>query len=160
MNHILPVVYIGWGKQEDFLINDHLSEIYDTWSVCVTPWLTSCTDGQVNNTWLHVLPSYSWFFLIVLLYWIYYSFISVAFFWWCIVVNRLVSKMQVPLEACCEPAGKFWQLWKELYVFEHKMQYLLIHAPYTRIVIFWHISNIPPVISKSQICLSNDSKTR
>ena len=28
--------------------------------------------------------------------------------------------------------------------FEHKTQYLLIRAPYTRIVLFWHISNIPP----------------
>ena len=31
------------------------------------------------------------------------------------------------------------------------MQYLLIRAPYTRIVVFWHISNIPPMISQSQI---------
>ena len=30
---------------------------------------------------------------------------------------------------------------------EHKTQYLLIHAPYTRIVLFWHIGNIPPMIS-------------
>ena len=28
--------------------------------------------------------------------------------------------------------------------FEHKTQYILIRAPYTRIVVFWHISNIPP----------------
>ena len=35
--------------------------------------------------------------------------------------------------------------------FEHKTQYLLIRAPYTRIVVFWHISNIPPMISQSQI---------
>ena len=59
-----------------------------------------------------------------------------------------------PLAACCEPAGKLWQLCKELYVFEHKMQYLLIHAPYTRIVVFWHTSNIPPMISKGQICFN------
>ena len=31
-----------------------------------------------------------------------------------------------------------------IYVFEHKMQYLLMHAPYTRIEVFWQISNIPP----------------
>ena len=37
-----------------------------------------------------------------------------------------------------------WQLCKVLYVFEHKTQYLLIHAPYTCIVVFWQISNIPP----------------
>ena len=51
--------------------------------------------------------------------------------------------MQAPLTACFEPAGKLWQLCKVLYVFEHKMQYLLIHAPCTCIVVFWHISNIP-----------------
>ena len=39
-------------------------------------------------------------------------------------------------------AGKLWQLCKVLYVFEHKTQYLLIHAPFTRIVVFWHIGNV------------------
>ena len=39
-----------------------------------------------------------------------------------------------------------------LYVFEHKMQYLLIHAPYTCLVVFWHMSNMYPYISYSQIC--------
>ena len=34
-----------------------------------------------------------------------------------------------------------------LYVFEHKTQYILKHAPHTRTVAFWHISNIPPRIS-------------
>ena len=29
--------------------------------------------------------------------------------------------------------------------------YIVIHAPYTSIVVFWHISNIPPMISYSQI---------
>ena len=33
-----------------------------------------------------------------------------------------------------------------LYVFEHKTQYLFIRAPYTYIVVFWHMSNIPPMI--------------
>ena len=32
---------------------------------------------------------------------------------------------------------------KVLYVFEHKTQYILIHAPHIRTVAFWHISNIP-----------------
>ena len=59
-----------------------------------------------------------------------------------IVHNRFVSQMRAPLAACCEPAGKLWQLCKVLYVFEHKTQYLSIHAPYTHIVLFWHISNI------------------
>ena len=26
-----------------------------------------------------------------------------------------------------------------------------MHAPFTRIVVFWHISNAPPMISESQI---------
>ena len=68
--------------------------------------------------------------------------------------NRLVSQMRTPLAACCEPAGKLQQLCKVLYVFEHKTQYLLIHAPYARILAFWHISHIPPMISKSQICFN------
>ena len=60
--------------------------------------------------------------------------------------NRLVSQMRATLVAYLEPAGKLWQLCKVLYVLEHKMQYILIHAPYTRIGVFWHISNIPPLI--------------
>ena len=44
--------------------------------------------------------------------------------------------MRVPLAACREPAGKVRQLCKVLYVFEHKAQYLLIHAPFTRIGVF------------------------
>ena len=55
--------------------------------------------------------------------------------------------MRATLAACREPAGKLWQLCKVLYVFEHKTQYLLIHAPFTRIVVFWHIGNVPPMIS-------------
>ena len=54
--------------------------------------------------------------------------------------------MRAPLSACHEPAGKLWQLYKVSYVLEHKMQYILIHAPYTRIAVFWHISNIPQMI--------------
>ena len=61
--------------------------------------------------------------------------------------NKLVSQMRAPLAACREPAGKLWQLCKVLYVFEHKAQYLLIHAPINRNVIFWHIGNVPPMIS-------------
>ena len=55
--------------------------------------------------------------------------------------------MWVPLAACHEPAGKLWQLCKVLYVFEYKMQYLLIHAPITHIVIvYWPIGNVSPMI--------------
>ena len=54
--------------------------------------------------------------------------------------------MRASLAACREPAGKLWQLCKVLYVFEHKVQYILIHAPFTHIVVFWHIGNVPPMI--------------
>ena len=46
--------------------------------------------------------------------------------------------------ACCEPAGSYDKNIRTAICFEHKTQYLLILAPYTRIVVFWHISNIPP----------------
>ena len=56
--------------------------------------------------------------------------------------------MRAPLAACREPAGKLWQLCKLLYYFEqHKALYRLIDAPFTRIVVFSHIGNVPPVIS-------------
>ena len=53
--------------------------------------------------------------------------------------------------ACREPAGSYDKTIRTAICFEHKAQYLLIRAPYTRIVVFWHISNIPPMISQSQI---------
>ena len=43
-----------------------------------------------------------------------------------------------------EPAGSYDKTTRTAIWFEHKTQYLLIRAPYTRIVEFWHISNIPP----------------
>ena len=56
--------------------------------------------------------------------------------------------MRAILAASREPAGKLWQLSKVLYAFEQKKtQYLLIHAQITRIVIFWHIGNVPSMIS-------------
>ena len=55
--------------------------------------------------------------------------------------------MRAPLAACREPTGKLWQLCEGLYVFEHQTQYILINAPFTRIVVFWHIGNVPPMIS-------------
>ena len=58
-------------------------------------------------------------------------------------LNRLISQMQAPLAVCREPATKFWQLSKVMYVFENKAQYLLIRAPFARIVVFWHIGNAP-----------------
>ena len=53
--------------------------------------------------------------------------------------------------ACREPAGSYDKTTRTAICFEHKTEYLLICAPYTRIVVFWHISNIPPMISQSQI---------
>ena len=62
--------------------------------------------------------------------------------------------------ACREPAGSYDKTTRTAICFEHKTQYLLIRAPYTSIVVFWHISNIPPpppppppppMISQSQI---------
>ena len=64
--------------------------------------------------------------------------------WW---LNRLVSHTRATLAASREPAGKLWQLCQVLYVFEQKTQYLLTHAQFTRILIFWHIVNVPPMIS-------------
>ena len=56
--------------------------------------------------------------------------------------------MRAPLAACREPAGKLWQLTVQGVVYlEHKTQYLLIHGLYTHIVVFWHIGNVPPMIS-------------
>ena len=52
-----------------------------------------------------------------------------------------------PQTACREPAGSYDKTTRTAICFEHKTQYLLIHAPYTRIVVFWYISNIPPMIS-------------
>ena len=60
--------------------------------------------------------------------------------------NRLISQMRATLAASREWAGKLWQPCKVLYVSEQKTQYLLIHAEFTRIVIFWHIGNVPPMI--------------
>ena len=57
--------------------------------------------------------------------------------------------MRALLAACRKPAGSYNLLPNMLYAFEHKTQDLLIHAPYTRIVVFWHISN---VLYCSNIC--------
>ena len=56
-----------------------------------------------------------------------------------------------PQATCREPAGSYDKTTRTTICFEHKTQYLLIRAPYTRIVVFWHTSNIPPMISQSQI---------
>ena len=72
-----------------------------------------------------------------------------------------VIKLQWPIDqsqrygrhqaACREPAGSYDKTTRTAICFEHKTRYLLIRAPYTRIVVFWHISNITPMILQSQI---------
>ena len=51
--------------------------------------------------------------------------------------------MQALQAACHELTGDYNRLPEMLHVFEHKMQYILIHAACTRIVVFWQISDIP-----------------
>ena len=63
-----------------------------------------------------------------------------------------------PQAACREPAGNYDKTTRAAICFEHKTQYLLIHAPYTRIVVFWHISNISSMISQSQISCNTPKK--
>ena len=57
------------------------------------------------------------------------SFMMVLYY-----IKRLVSQTRAPLAACCQPAENFNRLREVLYVYEHKTQYILIHAPYTHIV--------------------------
>ena len=59
--------------------------------------------------------------------------------------------MQAPLVACRKPMGSYNRFPNVFYVSKHKMQYLLIRAPYTRVVVFWHIHNMPHRFC-SQIC--------
>ena len=53
--------------------------------------------------------------------------------------------------ACRKPVGSYDKTTRTAICFEHRTRYILIRAPYTRIVVFWHISNITPMISQSQI---------
>ena len=50
-----------------------------------------------------------------------------------------------PRAACREPAGSYDKTTRTAICFEHKTQYLLIRAPYTRIVVFWHTGYKGPV---------------
>ena len=52
-----------------------------------------------------------------------------------LVAKRRVSQIRAPLAACHEPARIYNKLHEVLYVFEHKTQYLLIHASCTHIVV-------------------------
>ena len=53
--------------------------------------------------------------------------------------------------ACREPAGSYDKTTRTAICFEHKTQYLLIRAPYTHIVVFWHISKIAPMIGRVKL---------
>ena len=53
--------------------------------------------------------------------------------------------------ACREPAGSYDKTIRTAICFEHKTQYLLIRAPYTRIVVVWHISNILPWLRRGKL---------
>ena len=56
---------------------------------------------------------------------------------------RRISQMRALLAAFRELVMNHNTLLEVLYVFEHKTWYISIHASYTRIVVFWLISNIP-----------------
>ena len=60
--------------------------------------------------------------------------------------------MPAPLATHREPGGIQNKSLNMLYVFEHKMLWILIHAPHTRTMAFWHIGNKPPMISQSKMC--------
>ena len=55
--------------------------------------------------------------------------------------------MLAPLATGLRPEGDQNRPPKVLYVFEHKTKYILIHAPHTRTVAFWHMSTILQRIS-------------
>ena len=63
-----------------------------------------------------------------------------------------ISQMQALLEACRKLVGDCNRLPEVQYDFEHKAWDLLIYAPYSCIVVFQHISDIPRRISLRQIC--------
>ena len=61
--------------------------------------------------------------------------------------NRQVSQARALIATCRELPGGCNRLPKVLYIFEHKTQHIIIHTPYTHIVLFWHISDITQKIS-------------
>ena len=65
--------------------------------------------------------------------------------------NKRISQMRGPLAACRDLARDQNKPLKVPYVFEHKIWYIVIHAPYIRVV-HCHISNISQRISRNQIC--------
>ena len=71
--------------------------------------------------------------------------------WWQLDLIDQSHRYRRPQAACREPAGSYDKTTRTAMCFEHKTQYLLIRALCTHIVVFWHISNMPPMISQSQI---------
>ena len=55
---------------------------------------------------------------------------------WQTLPNRRISQIRTPLATCRETVGSYNRLSYAQYVFKHKIKYLLIHAPYTRAVVF------------------------
>ena len=60
--------------------------------------------------------------------------------------------MWVFVVACRELEGGYNRLPKVPNFFYHKIWYLLIHAPYPHIVVFWNVSNMLLSILLNQIC--------
>ena len=58
--------------------------------------------------------------------------------------NTRVSQMCAPLAAQCRNQREVLTDCPMCYIFLNIKHSVLIHAPYTRIVVFWHISNMSP----------------
>ena len=61
---------------------------------------------------------------------------------WCHKKSSLLPSWSHSKYISRNPAGSYDKATRTAICFEHKAQYHLIRAPYTRIVVFWHISNI------------------
>ena len=73
---------------------------------------------------------------------------AVACATFCCNMALMIQLHQTEFSFTFEFRWKLWQLCKVFCVFEHKMQYLLIHAPITCVVIFWHIGNVPQMFHR------------
>ena len=66
---------------------------------------------------------------------------------------RPVSQIRAPPGGLSRTSQSYDKIARTAVCFEHKTQYILICAPYTRIVVFWHITNIPPMIRRVKLLL-------
>ena len=127
---------------------------------CAHLWSYLCRTSKVQEhlfkNWL-IDPWEIWMRFSITFYWSesldLFMIMSLVERHWTLLIshNRPVSQIRAPSGGLSRTSGKLWQDYSNCYMFEHKTQYLLIRAPYTRIVVFWYISNIPPMISQSQI---------